>query len=834
MVAAPQVDIRHPLETARAVAEQLVFLMSPHCERIEIAGSIRRGKAEVKDIELVLIPKATWYGLTDQWVSDGVLAKAHAWGQRYRAAVHVESRIRVDLFVAEVGNFGAVLQLRTGPGDANKRLMTWLKDVRAQLQMKEAYWWHGSQRLLTPEEADVFALFGIEHLPPEKRTLAAWRERLNAPGRQWPDFSRWYAPEPEKPAHQAVMFAASLYGAEAAEHDSKQAAPTRQVLGWPCLDNRRPQPRQPLTLGVDLSRMRIEYGLDYNRLAYRQRVGQGRYDWPLGYRDHRDFFILQALRRGVAYSHTGGEIENPSPSLPKGQTMLHFDLDRKLQITVNELVGERVAVLGISGSGKSNSTAVLLEETGAYIPFVIFDDENEYWTLTERFDALVVGRTAESMIDVPVEQAGNLARFAYQRSLSIILSLNKHRKAEKLEFLEAFFEAFWEAADSAAKPQPFTVVLEECHRLIPQGSGEGLRELFELYASAGRKRGLGLVMSSQRSSKVHKDSLTSARLYLLHSVIHNADMGVYKGLVPVLKPQEIEDIVAGLKPGEAIAIWQNKPQVVRMRQRQTMHPGATPTLDGLEMKAKPTYALDEKLLEDLRQALGAKPETLSSAGQQAVRIAELEAEVQRLQKQLAEAQVAPADPAALEAERLKAKNYRDALEIVLKVVREALEPTVALPEVVRINLTGASDFAQATIDDPTWQPTDGTPEVWDGRTETAKKRAQGRQQRAFDKFLQEVRGLRSEQVQALLYLAEREQSSQWFNEKAIAYGTGLSHTTIAGRVARLAKMDVAESRAGAQGIEYRAKLRSKFTERFPDLDPEGLVRDLMGIFALAD
>lgn len=45
------------LESAKKLAEFLVELMSEYCERIMIAGSIRRGKHEVKDIEIVCIPK---------------------------------------------------------------------------------------------------------------------------------------------------------------------------------------------------------------------------------------------------------------------------------------------------------------------------------------------------------------------------------------------------------------------------------------------------------------------------------------------------------------------------------------------------------------------------------------------------------------------------------------------------------------------------------------------------------------------------------------------------------------------------------------------------------
>lgn len=46
-------SLREALGLARILADDL----RPHCSRIEIAGSIRRGKAWVNDIEIVAIPK---------------------------------------------------------------------------------------------------------------------------------------------------------------------------------------------------------------------------------------------------------------------------------------------------------------------------------------------------------------------------------------------------------------------------------------------------------------------------------------------------------------------------------------------------------------------------------------------------------------------------------------------------------------------------------------------------------------------------------------------------------------------------------------------------------
>lgn len=46
-----------PLSEAKTIALEIYELLKPHCERIKIAGSIRREKAFVNDIEIVCIPK---------------------------------------------------------------------------------------------------------------------------------------------------------------------------------------------------------------------------------------------------------------------------------------------------------------------------------------------------------------------------------------------------------------------------------------------------------------------------------------------------------------------------------------------------------------------------------------------------------------------------------------------------------------------------------------------------------------------------------------------------------------------------------------------------------
>ena len=45
------------LQEAQKFANQIVELISPFCHKIIVAGSIRRKKAQVRDVDIVLIPK---------------------------------------------------------------------------------------------------------------------------------------------------------------------------------------------------------------------------------------------------------------------------------------------------------------------------------------------------------------------------------------------------------------------------------------------------------------------------------------------------------------------------------------------------------------------------------------------------------------------------------------------------------------------------------------------------------------------------------------------------------------------------------------------------------
>lgn len=201
---APSAQPLH-IEAAQKVAQALRSELGPACDRIEIAGSVRRQKAIVRDLELVAISRTTVHFETvdlftsrrcenlDVWDAlealrlDGRLLpisprssepeedpnwQSKRSGSRYLKLFLIKPRLKVDLFLVDPPTWGLLYTIRTGSAEFSKRLVThWtqLSGGRARegrLYLPEAI---GGKPVATPEEADVFrACRLLQPAPPER------------------------------------------------------------------------------------------------------------------------------------------------------------------------------------------------------------------------------------------------------------------------------------------------------------------------------------------------------------------------------------------------------------------------------------------------------------------------------------------------------------------------------------------------------------------------------------------------------------------------------------------------------------------------------------------
>ncbi|MCK5246383.1 DUF87 domain-containing protein, partial [Candidatus Bipolaricaulota bacterium] len=130
---------------------------------------------------------------------------------------------------------------------------------------------------------------------------------------------------------------------------------------------------------------------------------------------------------------------------------LHISKD--LDINLEDLIGQCIAILGIRGSGKSNTAGVIFEELleNDY-PLSIIDIEGEYFGLKEKYEVLVVGKGEGVEIEIDAHCAGEIAQVSMEQNVPIVFDLSGFLSDERTEVLKAYLSALWNLAGTLRKP----------------------------------------------------------------------------------------------------------------------------------------------------------------------------------------------------------------------------------------------------------------------------------------------------------------------------------------------------------------------------------------------
>lgn len=260
--------------------------------------------------------------------------------------------------------------------------------------------------------------------------------------------------------------------------------------------------------------------------------------------------------------------------------MRTLDLGPELSLPLSDVIGQCIAILGIRGSGKSNTAGVIFEELlSAHYPLAIVDVDGEYFGLKERYEVLVVGEGDNVDVELGPDAAAGVAELSLREGVPVVLDVSGMLSEERELFVLGYLSRIWALAGMLRRP--YMIGIEECHEFIPQGVRTDLGEVVARIALRGRKRGLGAVIISQRSAKVEKDVLTQAGMLFLHRVVHEADMRVYGELLPWPRA-EVREQVVGLGVGECVFLGDHTVRRVGIRPRRTFHGGFTPSFQPVE------------------------------------------------------------------------------------------------------------------------------------------------------------------------------------------------------------------------------------------------------------
>ncbi len=310
------------------------------------------------------------------------------------------------------------------------------------------------------------------------------------------------------------------------------------------------------------------------------------------------------------------------------------DPGASVDLPVVDILTGRGFITGKSGSGKSNTASVLVENLlEKSFPVLIVDTDGEYYGLKEQFELLHAGADEECDIVVSPEHAEKIAALALEENVPIILDVSGYLDDEEAQRLLTEVAKRLFAKEKKLK-KPFLLLVEECHEYLPEGGRmtEAGQMLIKI-GKRGRKHGLGIVGISQRPADVKKDFITQCDWLVWHRLTWDNDTKV----VGRILGSSYADAIEGLGDGEAFLVtdWSGSLRRVQFHKKRTFDAGATPGLEDFERPE--LKSVDGDLVSELEAISEEQARRESEIADLRQEIDEKEATIRDLERELEEA-----------------------------------------------------------------------------------------------------------------------------------------------------------------------------------------------------
>lgn len=156
------------LERAQKIADEVIKRLSPYCSKIEVAGSIRRQKATVKDIDLVLIPSDLW-NLEHEINSLARPFTPKLSGDKLKR-FNYTGGVQIDLYFADEHTWATLLLIRTGSAGNNIRLASLAQKRGWRLKANgEGLFDENGKRIAGDSEESIYEALDLPWQRPEER-----------------------------------------------------------------------------------------------------------------------------------------------------------------------------------------------------------------------------------------------------------------------------------------------------------------------------------------------------------------------------------------------------------------------------------------------------------------------------------------------------------------------------------------------------------------------------------------------------------------------------------------------------------------------------------------
>jgi uncharacterized protein DUF87 len=295
--------------------------------------------------------------------------------------------------------------------------------------------------------------------------------------------------------------------------------------------------------------------------------------------------------------HGAGGVVDATPIAPPVTEVRQIEgptikLAQDCPIPANDVLSGRKLIVGMSGSGKSNTVGTYSEELGKLeVPLLLADTENEYQPLCNPLwlpSGMKAGKTGAHV--VLADNAYQFGRYILQEMKQVIFNLQSYEEMEEAALVMIGIIAGmrdWEEERENEQRIPSELILEEAVTWLPQNIKEsplyGTATLNALQGTffndmvrKGRKRGLGITVICQKVAEIDKRAL-QCDAKILHSQNEGPDLAVYE------KMGISREETLSLQRGDAYLYSSHaSKKLIHVRQRYSPHGGNTPGLEQLQ------------------------------------------------------------------------------------------------------------------------------------------------------------------------------------------------------------------------------------------------------------
>jgi len=242
--------------------------------------------------------------------------------------------------------------------------------------------------------------------------------------------------------------------------------------------------------------------------------------------------------------------ETSGGRLPVDRILLGGGIEFPLELVYNKLF-----ITGKTGSGKSWTCGILMEEFERLgLQFVCWDSLNAHSGMAVLEGVESIAPQEDQTIDMPA-----FVNRLKKTNKSVVINLMGLTLGRQQQLLGDYCAALLECdfSDERGSRKSLMTILEECQDYVPQIGRPLSFEPIVRLCKLGRALGFGVTMISQRPAAVNKEALSQASVYLIHNVIQFRDLKALEEQMGFGNDRTlIRRITAGIasaKSGECVA-----------------------------------------------------------------------------------------------------------------------------------------------------------------------------------------------------------------------------------------------------------------------------------------